>query len=246
MNPVQDSLAQLINFYDMPIGSAIYDAEQAVLNHYLPHIFGYFLIQVGGPGDLSWLASSPTRQHCRYADIIAPNNVNAHCYGDMAALPFDNENVDNLFLPHTLELQIDRSALLAEVNRCLIPEGSVIFFNFVPHRILYFQKSFRQLLPAMNWVNFSQIRQALAQYGFLIEKSKSFFHRPCRSSLKALARLRIIETFGQALWPWMGNLQVVIARKKRFTPTPIINPIKRKQSILINNNEVAPTVRTQQ
>lgn len=240
---MQQLSRQFTNFYDSPMGSVIYDAERSVLKHYLSHFFGYFLIQVGGPSNLNWLATSPIRNHYRYADISPSHDDTANCYGDFLAMPFDNESVDVLFLPHTLELGLDADAMLAEVERCLISEGILISFNFVPFRLLYCQKSFRHQLPGINWQRNSQLRQLLARHNFNIETCKSFFHRPYREKLRSLHRLQVLETLGQALWPWMGNIEIIIARKKRFSVTPLLSPTKKRRSILISK-EVAPTIRT--
>jgi len=131
MDSLQQALSQLINFYDSPMGLALYRAEKRMLETYITNIFGYHLLQIGGPEDLSWLKSSPIRNHHRFSDCINNVDVASACYGKLDMLPFVSEGIDLIFLPHTLNLLQDTTAVLTEVKRCLATEGRLIIINFV-------------------------------------------------------------------------------------------------------------------
>jgi SAM-dependent methyltransferase len=53
-----------------------------------------------------------------------------HC--DFDALPFPNQSLDLVLLPHTLELARDPHDTLREVERVLVPEGRVVIVGFNP------------------------------------------------------------------------------------------------------------------
>jgi ubiquinone/menaquinone biosynthesis C-methylase UbiE len=56
--------------------------------------------------------------------------VALHC--DFDSLPFPNQSLDLVVLPHALELAHDPHQTLREVERVLVPEGRVVILGFNP------------------------------------------------------------------------------------------------------------------
>ncbi len=242
MDSSQEALKQLIAFYQTTLGEVIYKAEQRVLQRYLCQYFGYFLIQVGGSPNLAWLADSPIRYQYRYVNEVSADLSTTDCLGEFSAMPFATESIDVFFLPHLLECYTDMNPIINEVERCLVPEGIVIMFNFIPYRILYFQKVFREQLPDLYWHH--NIRQALLTHCFKIELAKTFFQIPHNQQLTLLPGLNILEKLGQNFWPWMGNIQILIAKKQRFAVTPLACLQKKRHALLMNKG-IASTMRVE-
>ena len=237
----QERLQTLLALYDTQFGSVMYEAERAMLAQHLPNYFGYYLLQLGGPITLNWLEKSPVRHYCRFSDLSPLNYTKADCYGDFYSLPFANDSASVILLPHTLELMAKPEQLLVECSRTLMPEGVVVILLFNPWRILHCQSKFRKSVQNLNWHSFAKIRRLLAANAFDVEITRSFFHRPYSQQTKVLQKLRFMETLGQTLWPWMGNISLIIARKKVHTMTPIVkNSAKRR--LMIEPN-IAPSTR---
>ena len=234
-------LADIEAWYCTLFGRHVFEAESAVLKNYLPHFFGYYLIQLGGACDMSWLASSPIAKHCRYSDFVSPDPDAANCNGAFDALPFANESVDVLFLPHVAELFADPQRLIEEAQRVLVPQGVIIFLLFNPYRINYWQSSFKQSLPHLHWHTFSQMRKRLTAQNFGIESYKTFSYRPYTQSQSVLQKTRFMETLGQTFCPKLGNNYLLIARKKQYSITPI--PLTQKKRPILFGNSVTPTTR---
>lgn len=239
---VPEPLAQLTSFYKTPNGSAIYAAERSMLKRFLPQFFGYFLLQIEGPSDLQWLSSSPIRNHLYYTEAQQSLQSPVSCCGSMRALPFDSESIDVLVLPHTLEVISETESLLAEVERCLIPNGVIILLHFVPNRMRFLPNQFKPMLPNLYWRSYTQVNEVLSKHNLSIETTRSFFHQFIQPHAKSSRRLQVFEWLGQLLWPWMGNIQMIIARKKRYTMTPLITASKPPHGLIIGKG-VAPTIR---
>ena len=86
-----------------------------------------------------WLAMDERGTSDAAATAPAPGNGEAapvpaavvlHC--DFDALPFANQSLDLIVLPHTLEMTRDPHQALREVERVLMPEGRVVIVGFNP------------------------------------------------------------------------------------------------------------------
>ena len=61
-----------------------------------------------------------------------PFDADAALHCDFDALPFPNQSLDLVVLPHALELSRDPHLTLREVERVLVPEGRVMILGFNP------------------------------------------------------------------------------------------------------------------
>ncbi|MGF1525758.1 MAG: class I SAM-dependent methyltransferase, partial [Candidatus Competibacterales bacterium] len=129
---LHDEWCQLRQWYQTPLGQRFYASELASLSSILPLLFGYHLLTVGTPVQGA-LISSPTR-HQYHLDYYSSPRMGSvakpHALGWASALPVASDSVDVLVLSHVFEVDPAPDAILAEVERVLIPEGHVVILGF--------------------------------------------------------------------------------------------------------------------
>ena len=125
-----DSLSQWLQ---TPAGIYLRDWETAQFDHAVSDIFGYHGLQLG-LSPINSLRNSRI-SHCWMAEYDSESlqAVNKpSLLMDCEALPFPDQSLDLVVLPHTLEVSRDPHATLREVERVLVPEGRVIISGINP------------------------------------------------------------------------------------------------------------------
>jgi SAM-dependent methyltransferase len=116
----------LADWLDTPLGHYLLDRELAYYETAICDIFGFHALQIGLPS-IDFLAGSRiTAKHV--LDLDEP----AHLYADPAYLPFAENSIDLIVLPHVLEFSDNPHPILREAYRVLRPEGQVVLSGFNP------------------------------------------------------------------------------------------------------------------
>ncbi|MFM7800945.1 MAG: class I SAM-dependent methyltransferase, partial [Limnohabitans sp.] len=117
-----------------PAGQYLCAWESAQFDRVVSDVFGFHGLQLGLPY-LPCLRNSRIR-HCWVAlDHVSGFDDQVRLpglYAESVALPFADQSLDLVVLPHALELSHDPHATLREVERVLVPEGRVIISGFNP------------------------------------------------------------------------------------------------------------------
>src|SRR5690606_11525641 len=120
-----------------PVGRYVLEWEQACYDHAVADLFGYVALQVSLP-ELDTLRNNrmPSRLYgLSRADAAAGEAGVARAavlLEDNDELPFRDQSVDLVTLPHVVEFSDDPHQLLREVDRVLRPEGRVVLTGFNP------------------------------------------------------------------------------------------------------------------
>ena len=138
-------IIELAEWMQSPAGRCLLLWEQQQLDQAVADVFGYHALQLGLP-ELAALRANrmPHRWVATEAAALAVDRdrpgddamwpearrIALHC--DFDALPFPNQSLDLVVLPHTLELSRDPHLSLREVERVLMPEGRVMIVGFNP------------------------------------------------------------------------------------------------------------------
>lgn len=226
-----------------PPGRYLLDWEQAQLDRTVTDLFGFHALQLGLP-DLAglranrmphrWVASDNLREpeplQVPVADdalstLMPMDGGNAlHC--DFDALPFPNQSLDLVLLPHTLELARDPHDTLREVERVLVPEGRVVIVGFNPASLWGLRQQaghWRQRLggerplylpSAGELIAYRRVRDWLRLLGFEVERGHFGCWRPPLGSDAGLARFAWMEKAGARGWPVLGAVYMVEAVKR--------------------------------
>lgn len=239
----QPLIIELPQWLQSPPGRYLLDWEQAQLDRTVADLFGFHALQLGLP-DLAglranrmphrWVASDtshpPQVMPLTVADdalaTLMPMDAGDALHCDFDALPFPNQSLDLVLLPHTLELARDPHDTLREVERVLVPEGRVVIVGFNPASLWGLRQHaghWRQRLGGESplylpspgdFIAYRRVRDWLRLLGFEVERGRFGCWRPPLRSETGLARFAWMEAAGARGWPVLGAVYMVEAVKR--------------------------------
>ena len=142
-----------------------------------------------------------------------------------AALPFPENSLDLVALPHTLELSEDRHTTLREGERVLVPEGRLVISGLNPASLWGFRQQrahwsrrlgFGELfLPNEGeFIGYWRLRDWLRLLGFEVESARFGCYRPALSNPRWLERFAWMDRAGARWWPIFGAAYFVVSVKR--------------------------------
>src|SRR4051794_32789363 len=236
------SIIGMQEWFETPPGRYLLAWERAEFDRAVADIFGFHALQLGVP-EIDALASN--RMPHRWLALSAPPQDRKHppaVVTDFAALPFEENSLDLVVLPHSLELNVDPHATLREVERVLMPEGKVVVCCLNPASLwglrqrrahVYRHLGFGELyLPdAGDFIGYWRLRDWLRLLSFEVETSSFGCYRPAFTSEKWLERFSWMDAVGERSWPIFGAVYFIVA-VKRVRGAKLIGPAwKRSKRI---------------
>lgn len=216
----------LQSWYRTGLGQELAKNEAVALGETLPDLFGYHLMQLGRLSDDDWLQSSRV-SHTSVMDFQAPilADDNRRLYGLPDQLPIAADSMDVIVLPHVLEFSQRPHAILREIERVLIAEGHLVMLVFNPRSLWLLWRGlfgWRGKIPwCARFLSTTRIRDWMELLGFEVIRIQGYFYRPPLQSHAIMRRLGVLERVGRRAWPIMGAGNLVVARKRVVTMTPI-------------------------
>jgi SAM-dependent methyltransferase len=172
-----------------------------------------------------------------------------HC--DPEALPFPEQSLDLVLLPHTLERAVDPHLALAEVARVLRPEGRVVIVGLNPtsawalrqrggrmRQGMGLKRSPLFLPPEGEFIGYWRARDWLRLLGFEIEHGQFGCWRLPVQSPTWLERLAWMDRLGEHWWPVLGASYIMVAVKR----VPGMRLVGLKRRALKGQRAAAPAV----
>jgi SAM-dependent methyltransferase len=246
-----------------PPGQYLLAWENAQFERVVADIFGYHALQLGLP-DLDalkasriphrWVASPFATDDVALgaSDNIAAEAVNKKIiaqskdqkialFTEFEALPFAENSLDLLILPHSLELSPDPHATLREAERVLLPEGKLIICGFNPLSLWGFKQKRSHLYKRMNlgdlylpeageFIGYRRLRDWLRLLNFEMEPGSFGCYRPAVKSEGMLQRFAWMDALGEQYWSILGAVYFVVA-VKRVRGMRMVSPIKKLNRI---------------
>jgi SAM-dependent methyltransferase len=230
-------------WFETPPGRYLLEWERAEFDRAVGDIFGYHALQLGLPEldtlqanrmPHKWLALSEAQS------VAGP--VRPHLVAEFGALPFEENSLDLVVLPHSLELNVDPHTTLREVERVLVPEGKVVVCCLNPASLwglrqrrahIYRRLGFGELfLPdAGDFIGYRRLRDWLRLLSFEVEASSFGCWRPAMASDKWLQRMAWMDGVGERCWPVFGAVYFIVA-VKRVRGAKLIGPAwKRPRAV---------------
>ena len=214
-------------WFETPPGRYLLAWERAEFDRAVGDIFGYHALQLGLPELDTLQANRMPHRWLALREPVAPdaNPIRPHLYCDFAGLPFRENSLDLVVLPHSLELNTDPHATLREVERVLVPEGKVVICCLNPASLwglrqrrahLYRRLGFGELfLPdAGDFIGYWRLRDWLRLLNFEVESGSFGCYRPALTSEKWLERYDWLDGMGERWWPIFGAVYFLVAVKR--------------------------------
>lgn len=210
-----------------PPGRYLLAWEQAAFDRAVADVFGYHALQMG-VAELDGLQASRIQRRWLALDQPPPARsapCRAALVNDFSALPFAENSLDLVLLPHALELSPDPHATLREVERVLVPEGRVVICGFNAASLwglrqrrarLYRRMGLGQLyLPAEgDFIGYWRLRDWLRLLSFEVESGRFGCYRPAVDSEPMLGRFGWMDRVGERCWPILGAVYFIVAVKR--------------------------------
>lgn len=221
-------------WFETPPGRYLLAWEEEAFEQAVADIFGYHALQLGLP-QLDTLAAN--RMPHKWLALPAPPSPAAgglalqdselapQLVADPAALPFAENSLDLVVLPHSLELNADPHATLREALRVLVPEGRLVISCLNPASLwglrqrrghLVRRLGFGQLyLPdAGEFIGYRRLRDWLRLLSFEVESSSFGCWRPAFTTDEWLYRFDWMDSLGRRWWPIFGAVYFIVAVKR--------------------------------
>ncbi|BAL24740.1 class I SAM-dependent methyltransferase [Azoarcus sp. KH32C] len=206
------TILSLSDWLECPQGQYLLQWEQAKFDLMVSDIFGYNAVQIGLPQH-DFLRSNriPFRLACAQSGrcgIIA----------DPDALPFATASVDLVLLPHVLEFSQRPHHVLREVERVLVPEGSVIISGFNPFSLWGLRRLIARGRGHFPWCGqYLSVRRAkdwLALLGFETQGGSFGCYAPPFTHATSLEQWRFMDKAGDRWWPICGGAYILQGIKR--------------------------------
>jgi SAM-dependent methyltransferase len=228
---MSDPIIGMQGWFQTPPGRYLLEWERARLNQTVADIFGYHALQLGLP-ELDALQANrmPHRWFANSEPLAGPASEEGASerlalLTDFAALPFPENSLDLVVLPHTLELSTDPHATLREVERVLVPEGRVVICGLNPTSLwglrqrrahLYRRLGFGELfLPdAGEFIGYWRLRDWLRLLSFEVESGGFGCYKPAVRTEKWIHRFDWMDRAGDRWWPIFGAVYFLVAVKR--------------------------------
>ena len=237
---VEAKIIELAEWMQSPAGRCLLLWEQQQLDQAVADVFGYHALQLGLPELAAlranrmphrWVATeaaSPAQRRGQSDDALSHEGRRIALHCDFDALPFPNQSLDLVVLPHTLELSRDPHLSLREVERVLMPEGRVMIVGFNPASMWGLRQRLGRARAAIGLggrgalflpragelLGYWRVRDWLRLLSFEIEGGRFGCFRPPYASARWLERSAWMEGVGQRWWPVFGAVYFLVAVKR--------------------------------
>ena len=219
------SIAGFAEWLETPQGCYVLDWEQRRHDQLVTDIFGFNAVQVGWPG-LEYLRANRMPFRCLCDD----RDDRAQVRTDLHHLPFAGNSVDLVVLPHVLEFDSNPHQILREVERVLVPEGSVIVTGFNPYSLWGARRRFgcRDARPPWGgrYLSVARLKDWFALLGLEAHAGAFGCYAPAVTQEKWLNRFRFLDAAGDRWWP-IGGAVYIIQAIKHQPGMRLITPVWR-------------------
>lgn len=228
-----------------PQGQYVLRWEQERHDLLVADLFGFNAVQIGLPQH-DFLRDNRMPFRFRCDDGLRPFPVAADEAGDGADegktsvevlaranfLPFASASIDLVILPHVLEFDSEPHHILREVERVLVPEGSVIVTGFNPFSLWGMRRRWagEDALPPWRgqYLSVLRLKDWFALLGFETHAGSFGCYAPPVRQEKWLKRWRFMELAGNRWWPY-GGATYIIQAIKRVHGMRVITPHWRER-----------------
>jgi len=218
---------------DTPQGRYVLAWEQSRHDCLVADIFGFNALQIGWP-ELDYLRANrmPCRLKCGTESAVDLRT-------DLHHLPLASNSVDLVVLAHVLEFDSNPHQILREVERVLVPEGSVIVTGFNPFSLWGLQHRFLggKVPPWTGaYIGIPRLKDWFALLGIEARAGAFGCYVPAVTQEKWLKRFAFMAAAGDRWWPIAGAIYIMQGIKRQHGMrliTPIWQDRKARAKTLL-------------
>ena len=231
-----ESLHELREWCNQPLGQQLALAEHDVLCEVLSDVFGYHLVVLDpwcqpDSLDASRIMHRLVQSHTGYGLERPPGLV-----GSTEQLPLQSDSIDAFVLPHVLELAQEPHQVLREIDRCLVAEGHLILLGFNPYGWWGLRRlvmGWRGKAPwALRFVSMPRVKDWLSLLGFDTIQARYLFPHPPWHYGTGNSKGKLLCQLHRDRWPLLAASYLLVARKRVATLTPIKPRWRPQRSVL--------------
>lgn len=206
------------------LGKSILHAEQRALRLLQANHFGKNVILLGVPHQASLLNAS--NLPCQYVlgPLLNRDKKIPYIEGAFYDIPLLTGSVDQVILPHLLELIDNPHQLILEACRIIKPEGRIFILGFNPYSFWglksYFMKH-KNIPWSGNFLPVSTIKKWLSLADFELEQQEMICFRPPVQQRTLFRKLKFLEWIGKKCYKPFGGVYILQAKAKVVPLTPI-------------------------
>ena len=140
--------------------------------------------------------------------------------GNTSELPFANESIDLVVLPHVLEFATDPHQILREVDRVLRPEGRLVIAGFNPASLWGVRQYLSRLIGSPylprdgHFISLIRVKDWLQLLNYSLDRGHFGCYKFPFQGISAMARMDFLEPMGNRWWPIFGAIFLVSAIKR--------------------------------
>jgi len=219
----------LNGWFATPLGRYVLARELAWFDRTISDIFGFHAIQIGLP-EYPYLAQSRIADRWT-VDYEPPATLLA----DPHWLPFPENALDLIVLPHALEFTVDPHRMLREAHRALRPGGQIVIAGFNPFSLFGARRYFgRGQTPPWtgNFIALYRLKDWLKLLGLEVSGGGLDCYVPPFTNEQWLRRTSFFEPAGDRWWPIGGGVYFLRATKNVLGMRVITPAWQRKKSAL--------------
>ncbi|PTQ90337.1 methyltransferase domain-containing protein [Agitococcus lubricus] len=224
-NAHHDMSTALTDWFNTELGRELLVAENRLLGHILPDLFGYHALQLGQIVACNLLHSS--RIHHR---IVCDKQLTAveglsPLHALPTQLPLASGSLDLVVVHHVLDVVVSPHAVLREATRVLIPEGHLVILGFNPWSLWGLWRFCR--LPWSNtpwlqrYVSPQRLADWLALLNFEVIGLETVYFKPPIITPALRQRFTWLELLGSRYWSHGGASYALLAKKQIACVTPL-------------------------
>lgn len=209
MTDCKSTAKSLSEWFATEQGGYVLAHEQAYYDRTVNGIFGYNAMQLGLPEHDFMLNS---RIPLRFSGSDQSGALVRMCPDE---LPIACGSLDLVVLPHVMEFSRQPHAILREVERVLMPEGSLLISGFNPHSLWGLHRTLvrRRGYPwCGHFIALSRLKDWLALLGF--EVASVCFSAYAPPFQRWMGRGAFLEAAGNRWWPASGGVYYLHAIKR--------------------------------
>jgi SAM-dependent methyltransferase len=198
--------------------------EQKCFDHIVADVFGFHAVQIGLP-QINALSENRMPLHALLVNS-QDSRKDAHRFswrvieGNANELPFANESIDLIVLPHVLEFAADPHQILREVDRVLLPEGRLVISGFNPASLWGARQYLSRLIgnPYLprdgQFIGLLRIKDWLQLLNYSLDRGHFGCYKFPLHGEPAMNRMDFLEPMGNRWWPIFGAVFIVSAIKR--------------------------------